>query len=179
MNRDRFNLRKKNETDGRIIGSEKLEELQQHVTNEGLLKEAHWMLRIFPNEIDREKMRYQTEVFKIKAESEYALFKMHREAMKQSFKEALDTLLMNGKVKTRQDRIMFFTEKAKELEEHVMQKIEEFMLITNQRYERLTEIKHERLIELEGIAINQSIDNFYGSIETLMDQFHNIVDEGV
>ena len=173
------NINPKDHQSGEIIGGGKLIELQQKVVNEGLLNEAHWMTRIFPSKTDFEKGKYQAEIFKLKAEAEYDLIKMHREAMRQSFKEALDTMLMNGKVKTRKDRIEFFTHHAKELEKTMINALDEFIQVTNARYERLKTLKHELQIELEGEAIKLSINHFYKSIATMQEDFHRIVEEGV
>lgn len=159
--------------------SKSLSPQQQKIMNEIISHETHWMLRIFPTRVDMERMKYKVNVFKLQAESDYTMTKMHRDAMHQAFREALETMLINGKVKTRKERAEYFAQQATTLEQSFTHAIGQFMEVSQQRLERLTRINHAQLMELEKNAIEQSMDLFYGSLENMKNRFHDILKETV
>lgn len=176
------NLARIDKKTGSLIGTDKMmEKLDQNDSIAGrvLLKERHWMMRIFPDRADIERAKYEAQLVQLQAKSEYDLIKMHKEAMKQAFKEALDTLLINGKTKTRKERAEFFTYNAEELQNNIDEIRTKFMDRMEKRLDRLATIRNDRLRQREEDALMTSIDHFYESIDKMIKNFHAIVDEGV
>lgn len=152
---------------------------QQKIMSEIISHETHWMMRVFPTRVDVERMKYKVNVFKLQAESDYTMIKMHREAMHQAFQENLETMLINGKAETRVERTKFYGQQLVALEQSIAAITDQFLEISHQRFDRLIQITHPLMLELEKQSINDSITCYYTSIKSMKDRFSDIPHERV
>ena len=132
-----------------------------------------------PSDTDREIENFKSNLLKIQAKSRIDIFQQYKEFQRQSLKDALDSLLINGKTKLRRETAEFFIVQQRELADEVMRIAEEFFIDFEHQLEMAEQTKSE-LIRAKKIQMLETfIDQFTQAVALLTERFSDIIKEGV
>ena len=143
--------------------------------------EAHRgiLSKLMPSEADRKIEKFKSDLIETQAESRLELFRQHKEFQRQSLRDALDALLVNGKIGLRGETTKYFTTQYQELEGSVMQIYNEFLNDCEKRFEEAEATKHETIRKTKEQMITKRIEEFTEAVNLLLARFSDIIKEGV
>ena len=96
-----------------------------------------------------------------------------------SIREACNHVLVTGKTHLRQQRLEYFGEALRKVEMRMNQLADEFLADADKRYERIKQYKSEAIQARENKRLEKSVDEFLGTLDRLMDEFSNIINEHI
>ena len=145
------------------------------------LLEAHRgiLQRIMPSAADREVESFKSNLLRIQATSRIEIFQQYKEFQRQSLKDALDSMLINGKTKLRRETAQFFIVQQRELANEVMQIAEDFFIEFEQQLAMADQTKNELIRDKKVQMLQTFIDQFTQSVGLLTERFSDIIKEGV
>jgi hypothetical protein len=96
-----------------------------------------------------------------------------------SIREACNHVLVTGKTHLRQQRLEYFGEVLRQVEKRMADLSEDFMQDTDERLEQLGKYRSEAIREREKARLEKSVDNFLETLDSLMEEFRNIINEHI
>ena len=135
--------------------------------------------KLIPSEADRKIEKFKSTLIERQAESRLELFRQHKEFQRQSLRDALDALLVKGKIELRGKTAEFYTTQYRELESAVMEILNEFLNDCEKRFEEAEATKHEMIRKTKEQMITNRIQEFTEAVNLLLARFSDIVKEGV
>ncbi len=109
----------------------------------------------------------------------YKALAMALETRLHSIREACNHVLVTGKTHLRQQRIEYFGRVMQRLEQRMQEITEEFLQDMDRRYERLEKYRSSVIRAREEKRLDSCINNFLDTMDRLMDEFRNIIEEHV
>ncbi len=97
----------------------------------------------------------------------------------QSFREACNQVLIDGKTRLRQQRLEYFTRTYAEVEKHVDRLTEDFLNDLDKRFERISRFKTESVRVREQQRLERRMDDYLDTFEKLMANFAGILSEQI
>ncbi len=135
--------------------------------------------KMFPDRQRRqiELTRYKT----VKARYEFQIkaIQVAQEAQLQGIQEMYNDFLIKGKAKIRKDRAEFFQQQLEGLMTNVTGKSLGFSNRIHEAYQQLDEIKVEYLQKRQEQLIHSIVDGYYETVEKLILNFQNILNEEI
>jgi hypothetical protein len=104
---------------------------------------------------------------------------MALETRLQSIREACNHVLVTGKTHLRQQRIEYFGQVYRQLEQRMQHLADDFIAEADARFARVDKIHSEHLRERERARQEKSALDFLDTLDRLLDEFRNIVNENV
>ncbi|MBK1645232.1 hypothetical protein CKO25_11380 [Thiocapsa imhoffii] len=104
---------------------------------------------------------------------------MALESRLQSIREACNHVLVTGKTHLRQQRIEYFGEVYRQLEQRMNNLTDDYLAEADRRYARLQTIQNEHLRRREQQRQEKAADDFLDTMDQLMDEFRSIISEHV
>ncbi|AGA89193.1 hypothetical protein Thimo_0323 [Thioflavicoccus mobilis 8321] len=104
---------------------------------------------------------------------------MALESRLQSIREACNHLLVTGKAHLRRQRIEYFGEVYRQLEQRMSQLADDYLAEADTRFARIEGLKSEHLRQREQQRLERSADDFLATLDRLMDDFRAIISENV
>lgn len=104
---------------------------------------------------------------------------MALESRLQSIREACNHVLVTGKTHLRQQRIEYFGEVYRQLEQRMSRLTDEYLAEADRRFARLEAIQNEHLRRREQQRQEKAADDFLDTMDQLMDEFRAILSEHV
>ena len=143
--------------------------------------EAHRgiLSKLIPSEADRKIEKFKSDLIETQAASRLELFRQHKEFQRQALKDALDSLLSNGKIRLRGETAKFFTTQYRELDRSVKQIVDDFLEDCEKRFEDAEATKHALIRKKKEEMIEKRIEEFTQAVDILMARFSAIIKEGV
>ena len=156
-------------------------QLQMEDSFSNKLLETHRgiLSRLIPSAADEEIEKFKSTLVEIQAESRLDLFRQYKEFQRQSLKDALDALLVKGKIGLRGETTEFFTTQYRELESAVTQIVSDFLNDYEQKLEAAEETKNEFIKKKKIQMLENRIEEFTQAVDLLMERFSDIIKEGV
>lgn len=96
-----------------------------------------------------------------------------------SIQEACNHVLVTGKTHLRQQRLEYFGEVFREVEQRMNGLADAFLTDMDKRFERLKEFKSEAIKKREKQRLDKSVDDFLDTLDQLMDEFRSIISEHI
>ncbi len=96
-----------------------------------------------------------------------------------SIREACNHVLVTGKTNLRQQRAQYFGDAYSEVEKSMNNLADEFLTDIDQRFENLKKYKSEIIRQRENQRLESSVDNFLATLDSLMAEFRNIINENI
>ncbi len=96
-----------------------------------------------------------------------------------SIQEACNHVLVTGKTHLRQQRLEYFGEVFREVEQRMNGLADDFLSDMDKRLERLNSFKNESIKHREKQRLEKSVDDFLDTLEQLMDEFRSIISEHI
>ncbi len=97
----------------------------------------------------------------------------------QSFREACNQVLVNGKAALRKERLEYFTKTYAEVEKYINEQTETFLRDLDQRFENIARYRNETLRKREQQRLEKRMDDFLVTFDRLMMQFASILNEEI
>ena len=158
-----------------------MSQLQAEDSFSNTMLEAHRgiLSKLMPSEADRKVEKFKATLIEKQAESRLELFRQHKEFQRQALRDALDALLVNGKIGLRGETAEYFTTQYRELESTLTQIVTDFLNDCEKRFEEAESTKHELIRKTKEQMINNRIQEFTEAVNLLLTRFSDIVKEGV
>ncbi len=96
-----------------------------------------------------------------------------------SIREACNHVLVTGKTHLRQQRLEYFGDVLRQVEKRMSILADDFLLDADKRFEKLEQYKSEEIRKRERIRLEKSVDDFLSTLDSLMDEFSNIINEHI
>jgi hypothetical protein len=96
-----------------------------------------------------------------------------------SIREACNHVLVTGKTHLRQQRVEYFGDVYRDVEQRMNNLADEFLTDMDQRFERMKEYKSEVIRQREHQRLETSVENFLETMDVLMTEFRNIINEHI
>ncbi len=96
-----------------------------------------------------------------------------------SIQEACNHVLVTGKTHLRQQRLEYFGEVFREVEQRMNGLADDFLSDMDKRFERLNSFKNESIKHREKQRLEKSVDDFLDTLDQLMDEFRSIISEHI
>ena len=156
-------------------------QLQAEDSFSNTMLEAHRgiLSKLMPSEADRKIEKFKSDLIEKQAESRLERFRQHKEFQRQALRDALDALLINGKIGLRGETAEYFTTQYRELESTLTQIVTDFLNDCEKRLEEAEATKHELIRKTKEQMINNRIQEFTEAVNLLLSRFSDIVKEGV
>ena len=135
--------------------------------------------RLMPSEADKVIEKFKSDLLETQATSRLELFRQYKEFQRQSLRDALDALLVKGKIGLRGETTEFFATQYRELESTVMQILSEFLNDCEKRLEEAEATKHEVIRKTKEQMIMNRMQEFAEAVNLLLARFSDIIKEGV
>ena len=135
--------------------------------------------KLIPSEADRKIAEFKSTLVERQAESRLELFRQHKEFQRQSLRDALDALLVKGKIEVRGKTAEFYTTQYRELESAVTQILNEFLDDCEKRFKEAEATKHKLIRQTKEQMITNRIQEFTEAVDLLLTRFSDIIKEGV
>ena len=97
----------------------------------------------------------------------------------QSFREACNQVLVNGKTSLRKERLEYFARTYAEVEQHIDRLTEKFLTDLDQRFKNIERFRHEALRQREQQRLEKRMDDYLDTFDRLMAQFASILNEEI
>jgi hypothetical protein len=104
---------------------------------------------------------------------------MSLETRLHSIREACNHVLVTGKTHLRQQRIEYFGDVLRQVEQRMNALADDFLSDADQRFQRLDDYKSDDLKNRERLRLNKSVDDFLNTLDRLMDEFTSIINEHI
>lgn len=104
---------------------------------------------------------------------------MALESRLQSIREACNHVLVTGKTHLRQQRIEYFGDVYRQLEQRMSRLTDDYLAEADRRFARLESIQHEHLRRREQQRQEKAAEDFLDTMDQLMDEFRSIISEHV
>lgn len=104
---------------------------------------------------------------------------MALESRLQSIREACNHVLVTGKTHLRQQRIQYFGEVYRQLEQRMSTLADDYLAEADRRFARIASIRSEHLRRREQQRQEKAADDFLATLDLLMDEFRSILGEHV
>ena len=137
------------------------------------------LARLIPSDADKEIEKFKANLIETQATSRLELFRQYKEFQRQSLRDALDALLIKGKIGLRGETAEFFATQYRELETSVTQIASDFMDDCEKRLEAAESTKNELIKKKRIQMVENRIEEFTQAVEILMARFSDIIKEGV
>ena len=108
-----------------------------------------------------------------------AALSLAMESRLQSIREACNHVLVTGKTHLRQQRISYFGEVYRELENRMQDLADAYIEQADIRFARIDAISSEHLRERERARQQKAAMDFLDTLDRLMDEFRSIVSETI
>jgi len=156
--------------------SDLLERQADHVMDKGASSPLAMFMSPAQRELAREAATKELEKgFEYRHES----MAMALELRLQSFREACNQVLVNGKASLRQQRLQYFTETYAQVERHLNRLTEEFLEELDGRFDRIARFRNELLRQRETRRLEKRLDDFLNTFDELMSHFASILNEEI
>ncbi len=96
-----------------------------------------------------------------------------------SIREACNHILVTGKTHLRQQRLEYFGQVYRKVEMSMSALSDQFLLDMDARFKRLDEFSSESIRQREQARLEKSVDDFLSTLDSLMDEFRNIIHENI
>ncbi|MCH9698996.1 MAG: hypothetical protein K0U68_12915 [Gammaproteobacteria bacterium] len=96
-----------------------------------------------------------------------------------SIREACNHVLVTGKTHLRQQRVEYFGDVYRDVEQRMNNLADEFLTDMDQRFEHMKEYKSEVIRQREHQRLERSVENFLETMDVLMTEFRNIINEHI
>ena len=96
-----------------------------------------------------------------------------------SIREACNHVLVTGKTHLRQQRVEYFGDVYRDVEQRMNNLADEFLTDMDQRFEKMKDYKSEVIRQREHQRLERSVENFLETIDVLMTEFRNIINEHI
>ena len=96
-----------------------------------------------------------------------------------SIREACNHVLVTGKTHLRQQRLEYFGEALKRVEQRMGELADDFLHEADERYKRLETFNSDVIREREKQRIEKSVHSFLSTLDILMDEFSSIIHEHI
>lgn len=96
-----------------------------------------------------------------------------------SIQEACNHVLVTGKTHLRQQRLEYFGEVFRQVEQRMNSLADDFLSDMDARFERLKDYKSDAIKHREKQRLEKSVDDFLDTIDQLMDEFRSIIGEHI
>lgn len=142
-------------------------------------KRRAFLQRLFPTKL--QQALNNSELIQAKTELEFRekALKIAKESQLHAIKETYNNFLVIGKTTIRKDRAVFFAEQLHELEVEINKINNKSYQGIEEQYAKLDRISRPFLRELEEKRIEESAGRFKDTIDKLLSDFINILDEEV
>jgi len=135
--------------------------------------------KIFPSATDKKVEEYKVKLITTLSDGKLENVRMVKEFERQVLKEALDSILTQGKVETRKRKAEFFALHTRDLQTKIMNLTDEYWDEILIKKAELEKIKDHEIQARKKKQLVKRMDEFEHIIDTLMDEFKNIINEGV
>ena len=174
---EKVNVEKPQITDAANV-TRKVEEQDELTDN--LLKQFIPVMRTyFPSKTERAILEHRKKLIAQGSKSKLELIKMYQEFQRQSIKEAMDTMLMEGKSTLRQKNSSMFSKRFNELKKDISALVEEH---EKDMREAFTALEKETIAYLRKSKENYLMhvnEVFMNSMKRLLSEYDKIAKEGV
>ena len=142
-------------------------------------KHRAFLQRLFPTKL--QQALNESELIQAKTELEFRenALKIAKKSQIQSIKETYNDFLVTGKGTIRKDRTVFFAKQLQELEVEINKITSMFYQLIEDQYANLDRISIPFLKEMEEKRIEESAGRFRDTVDKLMLDFKNILNEDV
>lgn len=96
-----------------------------------------------------------------------------------SIREACNHVLVTGKTHLRQQRIEYFGDVYRDVEQRMNKLADEFLTDMDQRFEHMKTYKSEVIRQREHQRLDRSVEHFIETLDVLMTEFRNIINEHI
>lgn len=96
-----------------------------------------------------------------------------------SIREACNHVLVTGKTHLRQQRLEYFGQVFRQVEQRMNHLADDFLNDMDKRFERLNDYKTESIKQREKIRLEKSVGDFLDTLDQLMDEFRSIIGENI
>ena len=142
-------------------------------------KRRAFLQRLFPTKL--QQALNKSELIQTKKELEFRekALKIAKESQLQSIQEIYNDFLVRGKGDIRGDRVVFFARKLQELEVEISDINDSFSAFIQEQQAKLDKISVPLLKQHAEKRIEKSMERFFDTVDKLMTDFQNILDEEV
>ena len=142
-------------------------------------KRRAFLQRLFPTKL--QQALNKSELIQTKKELEFRekALKIAKESQLQSIQEIYNDFLVRGKGDIRGDRVVFFARKLQELEVEISDINDSFSVFIQEQQAKLDKISVPLLKQHAEKRIEKSMERFFDTVDKLMTDFQNILDEEV
>lgn len=135
--------------------------------------------KIFPTATDKKVEEYKVKLVSTLSNGKLENVRMVKEFERQVLKEALDSVLTQGKVETRKRKAEFFALHTRDLQSKIITLTDEYWDEIIIKKAELEKVKDPEIRDRKHKQLSKRMDEFEHIIDTLMDEFKNIINEGV
>lgn len=141
--------------------------------------QEQFLLRLFPNEAEREVRRHELDQIKVGFDYRRRALHLAVETKLQAIEEKCNDVLVTGKAEMRRKRQEFFAEEKLKLVESMNQVVERFHAEITKRFDALETQRIEAIRDREEQRLLRAVDQFHAMLEDLTANFESIIHEGV
>jgi hemoglobin-like flavoprotein len=142
-------------------------------------KHRAFLQRLFPTKL--QQALNKSELIQARTELEFRekALKIAKESQLQSIQEIFNDFLIKGKSDIRGDRVVFFARKLQELEAEISGINDSFSAFIQEQQAKLDKISVPLLKQHAEKRIEKSMERFFDTVDKLMADFQNILNEEV
>ena len=96
-----------------------------------------------------------------------------------SIREACNHVLVTGKTQLRQQRLEYFGDILRQVEQRMNELAEKFLLDMDERFNKLDQYNNDIIRDREKIRLEKSIEDFLNTLDCLIGEFRNIINEHI
>lgn len=96
-----------------------------------------------------------------------------------SIREACNHILVTGKTHLRQQRLEYFGQMYRKVEISMSTLSDQFLQDMDKRFQRLDQYSSDSIRQREQARLEKSVDDFLTTLDSLMDEFRNIIHENI
>lgn len=96
-----------------------------------------------------------------------------------SIREACNHILVTGKTHLRQQRLEYFGQVYRKVEISMSTLSDQFLQDMDERFKRLDQFSSDSIRLREQARLEKSVDDFLTTLDSLMDEFRNIIHENI
>lgn len=139
-----------------------------------LQKQITFFDRVFPSTIDKQAMKYQSQLMNQESKHNNNMHRVMSEFQLKAVTEAANKVLQDGIVKARENSAHTYSDKIKILQDNMEQITLGVSTSIDNALEGLSTIKNEYLRKRREEYLIKQIEQFYDVIEYIMDDFRSI-----
>jgi hypothetical protein len=141
--------------------------------------QEQFLLRLFPNETEREVRRHELDQIKVGFDYRRRALHLAVETKLQAIEEKCNDVLVTGKAEMRRNRQEFFAEEKLKLVQSMNLVVERFHEEITTRFEALDKQRIEAIRDREEQRLLRAVDQFHAMLDDLTAGFESIIHEGV